>query len=206
MDLTARQAAEELTSMWEVDGQAPRVHQDKVKAWVRGNLLPDVSTTSRVMIPRDKVEALGKSIRYIPDVGAMLDALGCPIYRVSVREQSPSWVTDSLGHTLRTNKGVDYDLDPNVQLALGGWEGVWPISENRVDWLIEHDGLLGASFGGLIHEGYLRPVTSYTDVGGRRYLHTAPAPRNVQDFLGAGIMIDIPGGPISDFITPESGA
>lgn len=199
MDYTARQAAEAITAGLTTDGHQPTVHPDKVKTLVDANVFTNVSTTTRVMIEREQVEAFIEDTRYIYDLDELLN-LNPLIYRVSVLPRRRSVAFDDFGDLLRDHSGVDYSINPQSQTALGGWEGVWPISEANAQELVDHEGLLLASCRGYVGRGYVRTVTGYSLSTARRYIHTTRPPSEVSDFVGSGILIDIPDGPISNFV------
>ncbi len=199
--LTTNQAAEALAEALAVDGREPRVHQLKIKTLALAGALTDVSQTTRVMIELDQLMDFARRTRYVYDVEELLAAAPM-IYRVSVLERTPNLAYSEDGKLLRRFAGVDFRDPPTSANELGGWEGVWPISQKNATALVESRGTVLASCRGYIAPGHWRTVRSASKSGSRRYFHTTPASRTIAKLVGSGLWIDIPDGPVSDFLKP----
>ncbi|WP_042376502.1 hypothetical protein [Gordonia alkanivorans] len=197
---TTTQAAEVIADGLAEGGRRPTVHANKVKTLVRANRLSNHSGHSRVMLDPDEVAAFIRDTRYV--TAAELLSLHELVYRVSVLERTdtPRVTYDDDGHLLRTHRGVDFSDNPDSQIELGGWEGVWPIREKKAIELADENGLLLASARGYVGPGHLRPVKSLSRCTPRWYLHTSPPSAEIEEFVGTGLWIDVPDGPISDFV------
>lgn len=197
---TTTQAAQEIADGLSVDGRRPAVHVDKIKTLVKANKLTNLSGNSRIMIDRNEIEAFIRNTRYV-QAAELLD-LHPLVYRVSVleRQHAPSLAFDDSGALLRRQRGVDFSANPANPTELGGWEGVWPITQVKAAELESENGLLLASARGYVGPGHVRPVKSRSSCSPRWYFHTGPPSRDVEKFVGTGLWIDVPDGPISDFI------
>jgi hypothetical protein len=98
--------------------------------------------------------------------------------------------------------GVTAADSPVSANEIGGWCGVWRVSDATEQTLINHNGLALASLRGYVLPGHIRAVIdTYTDptISPRKFLITAPADR---DFAGTGLWVDIPRGPVAGLLTP----
>lgn len=88
----------------------------------------------------------------------------------------------------------------------GGFEGIWSVSESNADRLVRNGGLLMASCKGYVAPGCVRKVIGWeADQGSsRRYFHTESASAEVQNLIGGGIWIDVPGGSESGILVDET--
>lgn len=207
MHYTTTQAAEEVADRLAIGPGRPSIYKGKISTLVDARRLTDTTAASgRTHIHRSEIDDFVARTRFVPNPAHLL-ALNPRIFRVSVTPREPNEVRHAhTGRVLRADKGVDYTLDPASAGALGGWEGVWPLRQRDLGDLCDHQGLLLATCRGYVGPGYIRTVVGHSPVeaSSRRYLHTAPAPAEVQDFLGTGIWVDthIGGGGISGFIRP----
>lgn len=195
---TAREAAEIMRDALTTEaGDIPSIHANKVKGLIEAGRLTNASDNAWMKVSGVELAAFIEDTRYVT-ADELLENHPL-IYRVSVTPRHESAVYNEDG-ILRRFAGVDFSDDPDSGDELGGWEGVWPIAESKIDELIEKEGLLLASFRGYVAPGHLREISEAEAVGSRWYFHTRPARRDVIEFVGSGLWIDIPDGPISDFI------
>lgn len=212
---TAPQAAEALQDLLRrADGSAPNISRDDIKALAAANLLTNRSATSIPRFDAVDIKHLGGSVRYVEHSEICGLAAAGLVYKVSVlprprvfhEDGSWGWEPNPVhgvdGRLLRDQMGVDYSENPLGRTALGGFEGVWPISAKNADALAQNGGLLLASCKGYVGPAKIRTVVDHLPVDGstRRYLVTQPVPAEVEDFLGLGLWIDGKGGPISTFL------
>lgn len=191
------------TKFQEALGWSPYISSDKIRTLTLAGLLANYADAGRERIKLDlaEVEKIVEATRYVPDP-AEISPL---ILRVSVLEARPDKVTSLDGKVLRKQAGIDYRLDPEDPLFLGGFEGIWSVSESNADRLVRNGGLLMASCKGYVAPGCVRKVIGWEAVQGssRRYFHTEPAPAEVQNLIGEGIWIDVPGGSESGILVDE---
>lgn len=207
---TTTQTAEEIADRLAVGSARPVIHKAKITALVRAHRVDDVGTGGRAKITRAQVDEFAAATRYVPDIGELL-AVNPRVLQVAVLPRGSDAGQDVVEHAhtgvvLRTDSGVDYALPPSDPVALGGWEGVWPIAGDDLDDLCSGGGLLLASCKGYVAPGYVRTVVGHSPVLGstRRYLHTAPAAPEVEAFLGTGIWIDTKSGGVCHLLGPRA--
>ena len=183
MRYTAPQAAEALQDLLRrADGSAPNISRDDIKTLAAANLLTNRSTTSIPRFDAADIKHLGTSVRYVGHSEICGIAAAGLVYKVSVLprprafHEDGSWgwepnpVVGVNGRLLRDHMGVDYSENPLSRTALGGFEGVWPISAKNADALAQNRGLLLASC-----KGYVGPAITFPSTG-RRGATSSPNP------------------------------
>ena len=171
MRYTAPQAAEALQDLLRrADGSAPNISRDDIKTLAAANLLTNRSTTSIPRFDAADIKHLGTSVRYVGHSEICGIAAAGLVYKVSVLprprafHEDGSWgwepnpVVGVNGRLLRDHMGVDYSENPLSRTALGGFEGVWPISAKNADALAQNRGLLLASCKGYVGPAKIRTV------------------------------------------------
>ncbi|MGB3696263.1 MAG: hypothetical protein WBA05_02410 [Gordonia sp. (in: high G+C Gram-positive bacteria)] len=184
---------------------APEITSDKVADFIEANVLANLSGTSNYELDRQEVARFISDVRYFPKKKLQqvrdLHPRGM-VYRVSSHPRTPR---QSGGYATADGThypviGVDYAANPVSADELGGWCGVWPVKEQKVRKMIKHRALILSSLRGYVGPGHLRAVVDAEKIGSRWFFHTEPAPAKATKFLGKGIILQIPGGPISNFV------
>lgn len=183
----------------------PDMTSAKIAALIEANVLVNRSSTANYALDRGEVERFIADIRYFPQSRLQRLRDVHPrgmVYRVSSHPREPRngggfTTADGTHYPMR---GVDYAANPTSSTELGGWCGLWPVKEQRVRLMVKHRALILSSLRGYVGPGHLRTVVDAEKIDGRWFFHTEPATPKGAKFLGKGIIIEVPGGPISDFI------
>ncbi len=188
LKLTTAQTASELMDLLSNQDGHPVITATKVLTLTRMHLLTDLGPGKQVRIDRDEVVALAAVTRYLADPAEIGDL----ILRVSVIEPRPDVRYDLQGNPLRTDAGADY----SNPIQLGGVEGVWEVSQENADRLVDEKGLLLATSKGYVHPQHVREIVGWDAVANtaRRYFHTKRAPKSARKVIGTGLWIDVPAG------------
>lgn len=171
-----------------------RVRGERVARWAESGLLTDHSTLDapRLRIDIAEATALGARLRRAP-------AGTCPhmAYRVSL---SPLWespLTDAQGNLWRTYAGVDHRHVLPAQERRRAVDGIWPVTASLADQLVAADAWLLAADAGAVTPEHARVITGWTRFEDRIAFTTRKADKALRAWVGTGLLLDVPRGPIS---------
>lgn len=197
--LTTAQVADHIQNCLAGPDGYPRVTPAKVHAQLAAGLFTNVGPGRSVRIDIDEVDALLTQTRYIPDPAE----IGALVLRVSVTARRPDvvyafGVDPTSAQPLRTDAGIDFPTLHSQPLtaSLGGFEGVWEVSDPVADRLADEDGLLLATCKGYTDPDMVQTIEEWTRCADtpRKYFFTRQAPKAVRDVVGTGVWIDVPPG------------
>ena len=160
------------------------VPRGKVEMWVRTRLLTGVG---------DRVK--GIEVRDLARRSREAGWQGFPaamVHRVSVAAPCASVVRDQNGQVLRRRSGHDFVSAATAPAEdARGFEGVWPVAEDKLDEAVRLGGLLCATVKGYVGPGMLRRIVDHErTAGGLVWFHTA-AEEELESFVGAGLMVPV---------------
>lgn len=160
------------------------VSRGKVEMWVRTRLLTAVGDR----VEEAEVRGLARRSR---GVGwqAFPSAM---VHRVSVAAPCASVVRDQNGQVLRRQSGYDFARAAAVPVVdARGFEGVWPVAEDKLDEAVRLGGLLCATVKGYVGPGMLRRIVDrQRTADGLVWFHTA-AEKTLDSFVGTGLMVPV---------------
>lgn len=182
----------------------PEMTSAKIADLVKANVLSNHSSTSNFALDRDQVTQFIADVRHLDQARLQqlrdLHPRGL-VYRVSSHPRRPRLTQFYTADGTRyTEAGVDYAADAASAAELGGWCGVWPVREQNVRKMVKHRALILSSLRGYVGPGHMRTVVDAERIGTRWFFHTEPATARALKFLGKGVVIEVPGGPISAFV------
>lgn len=160
------------------------VSRGKVEMWARTRLLTAVGDR----VKESEVRGLAQRSR-----GVGWQAFpAAMVHRVSVAAPCVSVVRDQNGQVLRRQSGHDFvcaAASPVVDA--GGFEGVWPVTQDKLDDAVRLGGLLCATVKGYVGPGMLRRIVGHQRTAdGLVWFHTA-ADEALDSFVGAGLMVPV---------------
>lgn len=197
--ITLAQATRRLADHFERQaGKRPAITASKVKVLVEMGLLTNCNPDGdRPLLSAGEVDALAENTVYLMSY----DDLEVPVFRVSLIHQRENPVYSALdGRLLREYSGFDYSNDMALSELeqRGGYEGVWSVSDDNADYLVEEGAYLIATSKGYVAPGNVRKISSWEPIedSARKYFHTDPLDED--DALagkpGQGLWIDVPPG------------
>lgn len=160
------------------------VSRGKVEMWVRTRLLTGLGDR----VKEAEVRALVGRSR---EVGWQ-DFPAAMVHRVSVAAPCASVVRDRDGRVLRRRSGHDFvSATKAPAVDARGFEGVWPVAEDKLDEAVRVGGLLCATVKGYVGPGMLRRIVDHERTAdGLVWFHTA-ADEELESFVGTGLMVPV---------------
>lgn len=195
--ITPKQAALRLADHFARQaGKRPAITYAKMKVLVEMGLLTNHGQ-GRPLVSAREVDALAENTVYLPSY----DHLDAPVFRVSIAHQQENPVYSAIdGALLREYSGFDYsnELGLSDLERRASFEGVWSISDENADYLVDTGAYLIATSKGYVAPANIRKITSWEPIEGspKKYFHTDPL--GDDDVLagtpGQGWWIDVPSG------------
>ena len=201
--ITLAQTARRLADHFERQaGKRPAITAAKVKVLVEMGLLTNHNQDAdRPLVSAREVDALADNTVYLTSY----DHLDAPVFRVSMIHQRENPVYSAIdGQLLREYSGFDYSNESELSELeqRGGYEGVWSVSDENADYLVDEGAYLIATSKGYVAPGNIRKISSWEPIeaSARKYFHTDPISEDdvLAGMPGQGWWIDVPPGRESD--------